>query len=165
MFNKSKLKKFINNGKKGDLQFDKSKGWIVDGYAMYTTKDPVMESVLQEIFYNTDAVNFKNGKAVNEPLMDFDKLIENHYYEAPVITLTNYLEERKETSACRVFLAKDGENRLCQQKYLDLLSDFRKYTYRQNKSHTPIYVFDESELIALILPVRVGCRDYGVVSL
>ncbi len=165
MFNKSKLKKFINDGKKGVLQFDKSKGWIIDGYAMYTTKDPVMESVLQEMFYKADTVNFSQGNVSDNPVMDFDKLIENHYYEAPVITLTNYLEERKKTSVCRVFLAKDGENRLCQQKYLDLLSDFRKYTYRQNKSHTPIYVFDESELIALILPVNVTCREYGVVSI
>ncbi len=154
MFNKSKLKKFITDGKKYVLAFDKNEGWIVDGNAMYTTKSPVMETVLTDAFYKTESVYIRAG--VEEPTaFPFNQIIEKDYRDAKPLEPTPYIYQTDKYDA-RVFLDQDGVGVLCQQKYLDILDNFNNYRYTQNSQVAPIYIWHGDELLGLILPIRLG---------
>jgi len=162
MFNKSKLKKFITDGKKYLLAFDKNEGWIVDGYAMYTTKSPVMETVLTDAFYKTESVYIRAG--VEEPTaFPFSKIIEKDYRDAKPLELTPYIYQTNKFNS-RIFLNENGIEVLLQQKYLDILDDFTNYRYTQHSSVAPIYIWYGDEMLGLILPLRVGePSEYRVV--
>ena len=154
MFNKSKLKKFIADGKKNVLAFDKKEGWVVDGYAMYTTKSPVMESVLTDAFYKTDSVYIRNN--IEELTgFSFSKIIEKDYLAAKLLEVTPFIYRGDKYDA-RIFLDQDGVDVHCQQKYLDILDDYTNYRYTQLSSLSPIYIWWGDELLGLILPIRVG---------
>lgn len=154
MYNKSKLKKFIADGKKNVLAFDKKEGWVVDGYAMYTTKSPVMESVLTDAFYKTDSVYIRNN--IEELTgFPFSKIIEIDYREAKLLEVTPFIYRGDKYDA-RIFLDQDGVEVHCQQKYLDILDDYTNYRYTQHSSMSPIYIWCGDELLGLILPIRVG---------
>lgn len=154
MYNKSKLKKFITDGKKYILAFDKKEGWIVDGYAMYTTKSPVMETVLTDAFYKADSVYIRNN--LEEPtVFPFSKIIEKDYRDAKPLALTPFVLQGRKYNA-RVFLDENSINVYCQQKYLDILDDYTNYRYTQHNSVTPIYIWHGDDLIGLILPIKLG---------
>ena len=153
MFNKSKLKKFIADGRKHILAFDKKEGWVVDGYAMYTTKSPVMESVLTDAFYKTDSVYIRNN--IEEPTgFSFSMIIEKDYREAKLLEVTPFICRYDKYDA-RIFLDQDGVEVHCQQKYLDILDDYTNYRYTQHSSMSQIYIWCGDELIGLILPIMV----------
>lgn len=152
MYNKSKLKKFIADGKKHVLVFDKKEGWATDGYAMYTTKSPVMESVLTDAFYKTDSVYIRNN--IEEPtVFPFSKIIEKDYMEAKLLEVTPFIYRGDKYDA-RIFLDQDGVEVHCQQKYLDILDDYTNYRYTQLSSMSPIYIWYGDNLRGLILPIR-----------
>lgn len=154
MYNKSKLKKFIADGKKNVLAFDKKEGWVTDGYAMYTTKSPVMESVLTDAFYKTDSVYIRNN--IEEPtVFPFSKIIEKDYLKAKLLEVTPFIYRGDKYDA-RVFLDQDGVEVRCQQKYLDILDDYTNYQYTQLSSTSPIYIWHGDNLRGLILPIRKG---------
>lgn len=153
MFNKSKLKKFIADGKKYVLAFDKKESWIIDGYAMYTTKSPVMDSVLTDAFYKTDSVYIRNN--LEEPtVFPFSEIIEKDYRDAKPLELTPFIY-RGDKYDSQVFLDQGGVEVHCQQKYLDILDDFNNYRYTQNSQVAPIYIWYGDELLGLILPIRL----------
>jgi len=158
MFNKSKLKKYITDGKKGELlAFDKKEGWIVDGYVMFTTKGPVMETVLNEMFYKADSVYFRNG-AEGDQQINYSGLIEKDHKAAKPLELTPYIHGDGKHVA-RVFLDADHNEIRCQQKYLDVLDDYREYRYTQTHSVAPVYIWDNDFLIGFILPIRINESD------
>lgn len=152
MFNKSKLKKYINDGKKDTLMFEKSQGWIIDGYAMYTLNDPMMLEVLNEIYFNTDKLGIRLGKP-GDPIK-MEQIIERDYQDAKPLELTPYVHGDGKYVA-RIFLETGGNEVRCQQKYLDVLDNYRKYRYTQTHSVAPIYIWNgEETMIGLILPIR-----------
>ena len=154
MFNKSKLKKFIADGKKYVLAFDKKEGWIVDGYSMYTTKSPVMEKVLTDAFYKTESVYIRAG-VEESTAFPFSKIIEKDYRDAKPLELTPYIYQTDKFNS-RIFLNENGIEVPCQQKYLDILDDFTNYRYTQHSSVAPVYIWYGDELLGLILPLRIG---------
>lgn len=162
MYNKSKLKKFIADGKKNVLAFDKKEGWVTDSYAMYTTKSTVMESVLADAFYKTDSVYICNS--IEKPtVFSLSKFIEKDYMEAKLLEVTPFIYRGDKYDA-RVFLDHDGVEVHCQQKYLDILDDYTNYRYTQLSSMSPIYIWYGDNLRGLILPIRKGESDrYRVV--
>lgn len=164
MYNKAKLKSFVKTGmrKNNMLIMDKEKGWVLDGMAMYTTRDAVAESVLQEFLYKQDKVWIRD-EVEQESTMDFSRVIESGYCDFPELSITPYIKQKGKV-LMRVFLKPDGETSFCDQKYLDILKDFEMYRFTQNKSISPIYVLRDDDLIALILPIRKSEDDYTVVS-
>ena len=154
MYNKSKLKKFIADGKKNVLAFDKKEGWVTDSYAVYTTKSPVMESVLTDAFYKTDSVYIRNN--IEEPTgFPFSKIIEKDYRKAKLLEVTPFIY-RGDRYDARIFLDQDGVEVRCQQKYLDILDDYTNYRYTQFSPMSPIYIWYGDDLLGLILPIRMG---------
>lgn len=163
MFNKSKFKTFVKNGTKNTLIMDKEQGWITDGYAIYCTNDIAAQDVLYEAFRKEDSVYIVQGKETESKMLNFNQIIETDYKDAPKITMTSFIEDDGKLLS-RVFVDEDGENRLCQQKYLDILGDFKNYKYTQHRSVSPIYVWDGNDLVCLILPVKPNTRNFGVVK-
>ena len=154
MYNKSKLKKFIADGKKNVLAFDKKEGWVTDSYAVYTTKSPVMESVLTDAFYKTDSVYIRNN--IEEPTgFPFSKIIEKDYRKAKLLEVTPFIY-RGDRYDARIFLDQDGVEVRCQQKYLDILDDYTNYRYTQHSSMSPIYIWYGDKLLGLVLPIMMG---------
>jgi len=153
MLNKSKFKKFVKDGVKNVLMFDTSKGWIIDGYAMYSLKDGMTHEVLYDVLQIEDVASFRNGVQTSDDIIKFEKIIEYDHMDAPEITITPFVGDSGKHSV-RIFVDKNGENRLCQQKYLDVLGDFYNYKFTQFKTVSPIYVWEKESLIALILPIR-----------
>ena len=154
MYNKSKLKKFIADGKKHVLVFDKKEGWVTDGFALYTTKSPVMESVLTDAFYKTDSVYIRNN-IEESTVFPFSNVIEKAYLGSKLLEVTPFIYRNDKYDA-RIFLDQDGVEVHCQQKYLDILDDYTNYRYTQLSPMSPIYIWYGDDLLGLILPIMIG---------
>jgi len=151
MLNKSKFKTFLKNGMATKLIFDKNSKWVSDGYAAYSTNIGNVPSAIAQVReqYSNDQVKTQTA------ILDINQLADVDHRDSLVLSLTQYIEESG-NYLNRVFIDENGEKRLCQQKYLDVLGDFKKYKYTQNSEFSPIFIWENGTLIAFILPVRVN---------
>jgi len=159
MLNKSKFKAFIKNGMETNLIFDNNREWISDGIAAYSTKIKDVDSIAGKVIDQYDILIQKEKTRT----LNIGQLVDVDHRDSSVLNLTNYLEE-SEDYLNRVFLDKNGDTRICQQKYLDVLGDYEQYRYTQNSEFSPIFIWERENLIAFVLPVRIRDRKHNVVE-
>jgi len=162
MLNKTKFKSFLKNGMastRTKLILDRNDCWVSDGAAAYSTKIEGLNNTLNQVKGQYLCEDIKERTTI----LDIGQLTDVDHSDSKKLILTNYLEESPDYLN-RVFMDENNEKRLCQQKYLEILGDFKSYTYTQNSDFSPIFIWDKEELIAFILPVRVSQNNYDVMK-
>lgn len=161
MLNKTKFKNFLKNGMaaRTKLIIDENNCWISDGAAAYSVKIKGLNDSLNQVKSQYSHDDFEERTVT----LNIGQLVDVDHRYSEKLAMTNYIEESSDYLN-RVFMNEKNEKRLCQQKYLDILGDFKSYSYTQNSDFSPIFVWDKEELIAFILPVRVSQNDYDIVK-
>ena len=153
MYNKTKIKKYINDGKKNILMFDRTKGWMTDGYSMISTNFPGICSVLDEMFYKTEKASFRDKSGTDEEF-DYNRMLNICDSDLKPLKITPYLMDSGKLSL-RVFINENGAEILLQKKYTDIFNEWMDLDYLQSGDCcSPIYVKKEEDIVGLILPVR-----------
>lgn len=166
MFNKTKLKSYIKRGKKETFTFDVNQGWFSDGYSIYQINDESL-TVLNELFCDHHNITILKGKVESdkEPL-NLTKVIEDSCKNTKELKITPYSLDISKDKA-RVFIDSDGNEILCNQRFLDVFDHYKNYTYASMGKRKPICVFKEEEIIGLLLPlvnIELDYLDYRIVK-
>lgn len=166
MFNQTKLKSYIKRGKKETFTFDVNQGWFSDGYSIYQINYESL-AVLNELFCERHNITILKGKVESdkEP-PNLVKMIEDSCRNTRELKITPYSLDTSKDKA-RVFIDSDGNEILCNQRFLDVLDNYKNYTYASMGKRKPICVFKREEIVGLLLPlvnIELDYPDYRIVK-